>query len=129
MYLTLRVGITLRLRAFNSAKWRLERGGVGASASSQPPKRIGNDFDCRFQSLDPILAIAAVHILFAVAEQITPDIPIDGRPTIWPKGVAQDRSHDVAMAVESLFDPDRLVQPLIDNGSERAAAATVGGRA
>jgi hypothetical protein len=47
-----------RLRAtFNGTKWRL--------------KRIGDDFDCRLQGLDPLLAIAGVGILFRMAEQIS----------------------------------------------------------
>ena len=100
--------------------------GVGASASSPPLMRVGNDFDRRFQGRRPLRAVAAVDIRAAVPHQIAPDISTDGRPTIRPKGVAQDQGHDVAMAIESLFDPDRLVQPLINNSCECAVAATVG---
>src|SRR6266404_5479430 len=72
-------------------------------------KRIRDDLDRRLQSLDPILTIAAVHILFAVAEQIALNIPINGRATIWPEGVAQYGSHGVAMGIEGLLGADRLV--------------------
>ena len=56
-------------------------GSLGDRGLGLVGKRVADNFDRRPQGIDPILAVAAMNILFAVAEQIALNIPVDGWAT------------------------------------------------